>query len=340
MSPVRWLTRRQFVKGSFVGAGVLLAGKGISLAASVDDARVLAVNLRITSVTEIVHPPKRKSVKLWIPVPVSDPEQQITGFSVESRLPFQTNKTPGRDNNMLFVSAETLKPGDKVVMTYRLRRKAAGTVEEKEESPSKYLKPTEWEKWNSSLTGFVDRLVGHENDPVKIGRKVYHAIIDRMKYIHKVCGRGVSTLSFEQGLGRCDEFHALFRTMMMYKGIPVKWEQGMALPYPSEMQQTGVFEADCISAHSWVRFHIGGNRWLPVDVSEGKRRPDLRSFYFGNLAPNRIKMSSGRGLTLNPPQEGVINTFAYPYAEADGIPLIYGHNYKCVIRYELLNMEV
>jgi len=44
-------------------------------------------------------------------------------------------------------------------------------------------------------------------------------------------------------------------------------------------------------------------------------------------------------VTLSPPQEGIVNTFAYTYAEAGGIPMIYGHNYRNVIRYELLDME-
>jgi len=198
-----------------------------------------------------------------------------------------------------------------------------------------YLQPSEWEKWDDDIAKFVDALVGTETDPVKIGRKVYDAIIDRVSYAHEACGRGVSSFTFEDKTGRCDEFHALFRSMMMYKGIAVKWEEGILLPYPSAIKKRGEMEADCLSAHSWVRFYIGNGKWMPADLSEAKCRPDLRNYYFGRLTPNRIRLSTGRGFDLNPKQEGIINTFPYPYAEADGVPLIYSHHYRNVMKYEV-----
>ena len=190
------------------------------------------------------------------------------------------------------------------------------------------------------MAEFVERVAGKEKDPLKVGRLLYDAIIDRSKYLHEVCGRGVATLFLEEKVGRCDEFHALFRSALMYRGIPARWEQGIAFPYPSEIKKRGEFEADCINAHSWVRFYLGDGRWFPVDLSEAKRRPDLREYYFGRLVPNRMKVSSGRGLVLNPPQKGIINTFAYTYIEAGGLPVIYGHNYRNTINYKLLAMEV
>ena len=47
----------------------------------------------------------------------------------------------------------------------------------------------------------------------------------------------------------------------------------------------------------------------------------------------------GVGIELNPKQDGVMNTFPYPYAEGTDGPLIYSHHYRNVMRYELTGME-
>jgi hypothetical protein len=85
-----------------------------------------------------------------------------------------------------------------------------------------------------------------------------------------------------------------------------------------------------------VSFYDREAGWVPVDVSEGDKREDMRGFFFGNLTPNRFKVSEGRGIRLDPPQGGDgLSTFAFAYAEADGIPLIYPANYRNVIDYEV-----
>ena len=50
-------------------------------------------------------------------------------------------------------------------------------------------------------------------------------------------------------------------------------------------------------------------------------------------------MSGGREITLNPAQEGILNTFPYGYAEADGMPLVYSHEYRNELQYELAGLE-
>jgi transglutaminase-like putative cysteine protease len=333
------INRRDFLKSSLLLTGYSLLGRRLVYADTIKDDAVRAVSLNITYVTEILKPPKKRGVNIWIPLPCSDTEQEISGLSIETSLPYRVTETKSSGDRMLFLGRDTLKKGERITVRFQLTRKASGIIEDGKEPQEMDSRPSEWEKWDDNIAAFVDSLVAKESDPVEIGRRIYYAVIERLRYIHEVCGRGVSILTFEDRLGRCDEYHALFRSMMMYKGLPVRWEQGVALPYPSELKKKGEFEADCINAHSWARFYIGNGRWFPVDVSEGDRRPDLRDYYYGSLVPNRIKLSTGRGLVLNPPQKGIINTFAYTYIEAGGIPAIYGHNYRNKIRYELVGIE-
>lgn len=332
------ISRRKFLAAA-AGAGALLVAPRGAWPATPGDHEVKAIELDVSCTTEILKPPKGRKIRIWAPVPSDDPDQRVSGFSVEAKSRHRITEDKATGNRMVHIEQERPASGDRIVLRYRVLRMAAVAREERVEKPERHLEPSEWEKWDDNIVRYVDNLTRGETDPVRIGRRFYNAIIDMMTYVHEACGRGVSTLTFEEKTGRCDEFHALFRSMMMYRKIPVVWEQGILLPYPSAMAKHGVTEADCISAHSWVRFHAGGNRWVPVDVSEAKRRPDLREYYFGSLVPNRIRMSSGRGLTLNPPQRGPINTFAYAYGEADGLPLIYGHNYRNVLRFELVRVE-
>lgn len=342
MKPEIWsrvINRRKFLAGSLMLAGYAAMGGSNVFALPVSDAKVKAVSMKITCTMEILKPPRNKNINIWTPVPSDDSEQKISNLSVKSRMQYKMTEDGSNKNRMFFFNTDKLTTGENITMKYTLVRKMADVAEDKQERPEKHLEPSEWERWDDNIARYVDNLVGKESDPVRIGRKIYDVLIDSLSYVHEACGRGVSTLMFEEKVGRCDEFHALFRSMMMYKNIPVKWEQGIALPYPSVIKKKGEIEADCINAHSWVKFYIGNNKWMPVDVSEAKRRPDLRDFYFGKLAANRIKMSNGRGLTLNPPQKSPLNTFPYTYAEADGIPLIYGYNYKNRMRYEVIKIE-
>ncbi len=315
----------------------LLVSAGSVFAKKVDDRRVRSVTLEVTHATKILKPMKR--VRVWIPVPVVDHAQEVTAFRVVSPLPYRITKEPVWGNRSVFVEADEMGELE-ILLKFRITRKREEPGRDPSLDPKKCLEPSEWEVWNRDIEKFTDQVVGSERDPEKVARRIYDAVIERTKYIDGVCGRGVSVLTFEQKVGRCDEFHALFRSMLMYKGIPASWEQGIILPYPSELKSEDSYEADCLKTISWVKFY-NGKRWIPVDLAEAKRRPDLREFYFGNIPPNRIRLSRGRGFKLEPPSYEVMSLFAYTHIEEeDGIPAIYGHHYRNILSYRLLDMEV
>jgi transglutaminase-like putative cysteine protease len=301
----------------------------------VEDRKVKAVRLRITHTTQILKPLKK--ARLWVPIPRSDHAQEVRGLKVSSPLPYRITEEKVWGNRSLFIEAREVPPG-KVEVTFELLRRREGPARGGPD-PKMCLKPSEWEVWDKEIERFVDGVVGRERDPVRIARKLYDAIIDRTKLLDGVCGRGVSVLTFQQRIGRCDEFHALYRSCLMYKGVPASWEEGIVLPYPSQLKKRDSYEADCLKTISWVRFY-DGSRWVPVDLAEAKRRPDLRDFYFGNIPPNRFRVSRGRGIRLEPPQREVLNIFAYTHIEEEGIPAIYGHHYRNTVTYELLKVEV
>lgn len=347
------MNRRDFIKLSAVAAGSALvhgpaagagANKGVLPAGPVSDAAVKAMEFTFRCETEIVTPPKHgKEISLWAPLPQSDGEQEITRCTVQADAPFRIHEEPYYGNTLIHIGPARLRPGDKVALSVHVRRRAAGTIEAREEDEKKHLSLSPREQGNDAITKFVDAAVGGEKDPLEVGRKVYSALVEFLTYDKEIlgCGEGRSVWTFEQRRGRCDDFHSLFRTMMVSRGIPVRWEQGIALPYPSAMAKSGTMEGDCTGAHCWVLFFIGDGKWVPADVSEANKRKDLRDYFFGTLSPNRVKMSIGREIVLRPRQGGEpLNTFPFAYAEADGAPLIYRHNYRNTIRYELRKIEL
>ncbi len=332
------INRREFLLTALLILGEGLLKTDITDAKVIKDRDVKAISLKINYITEILKPPKARFIRIWVPVPQDDHAQEVKEAKIRSRMAFRLMEDRETGNRMFYLETMGLKPGERIELSFSVKRKVEG-VYESPEPPEKFLNPSEWEKWDKNITDFADRITGKEKDPVRIGRLAYDAIIERLNYIHEVCGRGVSTIAFEDRAGRCDEFHALFRSIMIYKRIPVRWHQGILLPYPSTMEKKGSIEADCINAHSWVSFY-GNGKWVPVDVSEAKRRPEMRDFYFGRIPPDRIKFSSGRSIDLVPKQEDIINTFAYTYIEGDGVPVVYGHNYRNILRYEVIRTEI
>ena len=301
----------------------------------IEDRKVRSVHLRVIHSTEILRPMKK--VRIWIPLPVSDHAQKVEELRVRSPFPHRVIKERVWGNKVLFIEADKIGEA-KVEVSFRIRRFREGPAEDRSIKRELCLKPSRWEVWDREIEKFTDRVVRGERNPRRIARRLFEAILERTKLIDGVCGMGVSVLTFQQRIGRCDEFHALFRSCLMYKKIPACWEEGVLLPYPSRIKRKDSYEADCLRTISWVRF-FDGRVWVPVDLAEAKRRPDLKDFYFGNVPPNRIRLSRGRGIKLELSRE-VLNTFAYAHVEEEGIPAIYGHHYRNILTYELIDMEV
>ena len=346
------MNRRKFIKLSAMTAGAVIGGRlltacektvGTGSKNAVSDAAVKSMDMNVSYVTEVINRPKTgDKIELWIPLAQDDHGQEVIETSIDSPVDYSINKEHHYGNMMIYAGSKELKKGDKISVKYKIRRTTVNTLVDREEDIKKHLVLTEKEEWDYGITMFVDNIVAGEKDPLEIGRKIYYGLVDYLTYDKTIpgCGLGISVWTFENRGGRCDDFHALFRTMMIYKGVPVKWEQGFPLPYPSAIKKSGKLEGDCTGAHCWASFYTGDGRWVPVDVSEADKREDLRDYHFGTLSPNRFKVSTGRDLILSPPQKWEpLNTFPFTYAESDGIPLIYGHHFRNIIQYEISNVE-
>jgi len=124
-------------------------------------------------------------------------------------------------------------------------------------------------------------------------------------------GHGDVLWACDSRSGNCTDFHSLFISLSRSQGLPAKFEIGFPLP-----DQRGAGEI--AGYHCWALYHVDGHGWIPTDISEADRHPELKEYYFGNLTENRVQFTVGRDLVLVPKQAGEpLNYFIYPHIEVN-----------------------
>ena len=139
----------------------------------------------------------------------------------------------------------------------------------------------------------------------------------------KGCGEGdVCALLDTTMSGKCTDINSMFVALCRASGIPAREHFGIRI------------NAEDITKnqHCWAEFYLKGTGWVsadPADVlkavlknnwtKEQEETKEKQEYYWGNLDAERIILSDGRDLKLNPAQAGeALNDFGYPYAEIDG----------------------
>jgi transglutaminase-like putative cysteine protease len=274
--------------------------------------------------TRIAQPQPGAKYRIWIPLPSNSDDQTIKILS--ARLPAASEQqTEDRlENRMLYCE---WTGDDRATLEFGLdllvqRREVRASLIIDQPSPLEsqrqaLLKPDRLVPVNSP------RLLAILGDQKMMGnsleqaRKIYDAVERHMQYDKSKpgYGNGDALWACDSKTGNCTDFHSVFISLARSQGIPALFEIGFPLP-PEHGSGT-------ISGyHCWAKFYVAGRGWLPVDISEADKNPELKEYYFGNLTENRVAVSRGRDLILSPPQQGApLNYFVYPYVEVNGQPL-------------------
>ncbi len=267
--------------------------------------------------------PGGSTARVWIPIAQSDEHQEI--ISVKWQLPVEAaifnEKVYG--NRILYFEYATAEEADlPFSVEYRARRSEVAGLEAASDSK---LDETTRQRFLAA-----DRLVpvdgkplelmadvSRNEEPIEQARAIYNRVDDHMTYdkSRPGYGNGDSIWACESGIGNCTDFHSLFISMARGSGLPARFEMGFSLPEEAGSDQIGGY-------HCWASVFIEGKGWVPVDISEADKHPDLKHYYFGNLSVNRIGFTMGRDIDLEPAQEGPpLNYLIYPYVEIDGRPM-------------------
>ncbi len=270
-------------------------------------------------------PDGAKSVAIWIPYPVSDAHQKIRNVKVSSPLPERIDKDPLYGNSILYL-AGPVPAGRKIDVTVsfdatRLEyvHRGPGDGTPSVETPAhlaRWLQADKLVPIDGRIRSLAEEVTQGKASDLEKAHAIFEYVVSTMKYDKSGSGWGHGDIMWacDAKRGNCTDFHALFTGLCRAVGIPAKFAIGFPLP-----EKHG--EGEIPGYHCWAAFYLNGYGWVPVDASEAWKNPDRREYFFGAHDANRIQLSIGRDVELNPPQSGQpVNYFVYPYVEVDGKP--------------------
>lgn len=290
-------------------------------------------------------PEDAKEVRLWIPYPVSDENQDIWDVKVNGNFSNNGVYREGENGNIALY-ADWNSPAKVRTLTYSFKVKRKEVVKKdfpKKELPfskeefKQYLKATSLGPTTGRVKELTDKITKGKKTNLEKSRALYDWIVNNMHRDPNIkgCGFGdVEKLIVSLG-GKCGDIHSVYVALARSAGVPAREIFGIRMAKGKEGDITK-------SQHCWAEFYMPGYGWVPVDPSDVRKAmlekntkdlkdvKDLVEYFFGSVEENRIAFQTGRDLTLNPPQkDGKLNYFMYPYAEADGKSLnedLFGFN--------------
>ena len=284
---------------------------------------------------DLSHQPQNEEVRLWLPYPVSSPDQDIeevgiSGDFAESaiyadkvfRTPILYVRWPvGADSRRLTFSFKATR--QEVVRRDFPDKEAAWDPADY----AQWLAPTALGPIDGEVKKLADSITKGKSTVRAKARAIYDWICSNMYRDPKTigCGKGdVCALLVRPG-GKCTDIHSVFVALSRAVGVPAREIFGIRL---------GKEAVTDISSwqHCWAEFFLPGYGWVPVDPADVRKamlvknlpleHPEikkLRDYYWGAWDPHRFELAVGRDLTLTPAQNGApLNTFGYPYAEVGG----------------------
>ena len=298
-----------------------------ALGAETTPPSVRRFQIQYTSV--VPAPPKgTQRVRMWLPYPESDAWQTIDGLIVTAPFSHSVRHDGEYGNGLLFLESQALPArGGEITMTFIVTRReyvnrldgphpaAANQTDPK--LLERFRQPDKLVPLQGKIADVAREATKDAHSDAEKARAIYDYVTAQLRYDTSGTGwgRGDAVWACNSKRGNCTDFHSLLIGMARSVGIPAKFEIGLPVP-------DGEAEGTIEGYHCWAALYLAGIGWVPVDSSEASKVPAKRDYFFGALDANRVRLSVGRDITLDPAQQGApINYLVYPYVEADGKPL-------------------
>jgi len=272
-------------------------------------------------------------LNIWIPYPTSNEEQSVLDVKIDSPYPVTVVHEPKYGNSAGFITVNSPKKPFSIKAVYTIKRfeRLTSEINTKQDISVHdsgqfgiFLAPSHYAVINDAVRKFSAEATAGKTGAMEKARAIYDWIVGHMDYNKQIPGFGKGDVNRAcvmingsgEGAGNCTDFHSLFASMMRVQNIPVKFEMGYPLTPGKDRNQLKAG-----GYHCWAKFFAAGLGWVPVDISEARKNPKKREYYWGSICENRIKFSEGRDITL-PQQVGEkLNYFGPdPYMEIDGKP--------------------
>lgn len=257
--------------------------------------------------------------RMWIPLPESDAFQtvEIKEIRAPGTQEILTDKRYG--NKVLYLTFTPEDSKKTIVLRVDVQRREKAVHRADDAKPEQFLEPERLvpvtDEFQKTAAEVLEGKSGESGDLVR-ARALYDHTIDRLRYMKfgEGYGQGDAVRACDAASGNCTDFHSYFIALARAAGIPARFAIGAAIP--SERNDGGID-----GYHCWAEFFAEG-KWWPVDISEADKYSSLATYYFGHHPANRIELSRGRDLIVEPgPVSGPINFLAFPVLEIAGKPV-------------------
>jgi transglutaminase-like putative cysteine protease len=280
-------------------------------------------------------PAGAKQVRVWIPVPQTDPHQAVRVIAVKAPSKTQMTNEPEYGNRMIYAEMQNPASGKaEFTLEYEVTRREYSRgdyaqLERKSRDKDKDQKPRAMSVSMNRLVA-PDNLIpidgkikalavdvtGSQTGTIAKAKAAYDYLFTNMRYekTGSGWGRGDAVWACDAKHGNCTDFHSPFIGMLRADGIPARFDIGFPLPENKD-------KGDIAGYHCWAEFYATKTGWVPVDISEAWKAKEKEDYFFGSVDANRVQFSIGRDIMLSPRQDGpALNYFIYPYIEIDGKP--------------------
>lgn len=183
---------------------------------------------------------------------------------------------------------ETVPPGDKRIVSYTVDAEVSavrwlifpedtGTLRDiPAEIREQYTADgTRYRTKSQYIQRTVQQIVGDEQNPYWIARKIYNHLLEKIEYEY-IGGWDVPEVVLRRGTGSCSEYAFCMVALCRAAGLPARY------------QGSTVWRKDDASidepAHRWAEVYLPHHGWIPVDPSRGdKKSPVDQVRSFGQL---------------------------------------------------------
>lgn len=291
----------------------------------------------VTFKVSVQAPEDSNNVRLWVPYPVSDNEQDIQDIKIDGNFTY-SGIYGQKQTGDLALYAEWTKPTKERFLAITFKARAIERI--KKDFPSsesdipieikEYIKGSQFIPTEGKIKDIALNITKDKKSIFEKATVVYDWVIENTFRDPNItgCGTGDVERTIAEKGGKCADISGVFVAVARASGIPAREVWGLRLGKKPEEDITG-------GHHCWAEFYLPNYGWVPVDPADVRKamlveKIDLkqankyRDYYFGAVDEYRIVLTRGeKGYHLNPPQKGGILSygFMYPYAEVDGKPL-------------------
>ena len=249
--------------------------------------------LRIRSRMKVSLQPgqEHEKIHIWMPYPLE--KFQIHNLNLESSTPaFTSIARPDAPQRTIYFEGEAEKLKEtEIVYTFENWMNYVNLDPEKVELVQPQFDRNEQLPhivFTPYLRALTAEIVGEEKNPLKIARKIYDFITQKVNYSYMRSYLSLPVIPeycASRLRGDCGVQALTFVTMCRIAGVPARWQSGL---YANE---------NGAGSHDWAMFYVAPYGWLWADCSYGGAAwrdgaIERWNFYFGNLDPYRVVLAS------------------------------------------------